>query len=434
MALPRFSCRFGAGNLSSIEFDDLRKKIGKDADMLCMNKEYKLSLAGELVSEDWMYRYNIPLFSTMDALGGEILRQARDYFGPNTSPVSSKKLDIDTLGKKIDAGEINDVEGLNNVFEEAPTVNIKAGIYTEDGKPYPGDVVSMILSIPKGTKTTFEMPVGSLLGTPIDKMIADVVKQNLKDVDWTTIESEVTAKIKDGVGEVVKAFDPFKHGGSIDSLTVKYASDPDFMDSIKAQLRASLNESLGPRIDDIKSIISENPKTKDLTLDDYPFVESITSNVWDAMTSGEVNTSSYLELRVKSAFAKEKANYISNPEYEKSLQENIAKQLKELGNLSTLDTALSQTSAELKEAKEALSVVENELIHTPDDSDLQKQQKDLEQEIAKQVDKLDALNEKQREQEELEQEQNNLNTENLDHESNQADGEATEKGNGIFDA
>lgn len=442
---------FRTGNTSYANFDRYKDELGEEAYMLGMSGNYKSALSSDLIAEDFNYRYNIGLLATMDMILGNPVRWSREYFGPNTCPVppevkeallaisepleecDTTEVDIDKLGEEIDAGTITDAAGIDAFIDASPIVHTRAGVYQADGTLYPGDAASAMMCTPKDTPSTFELSPDSLLGGPIDEMIADAVKKNLKDVDWQSIESELMGKIKDGVGEIVSAFDPFKGGSSVDALASEYAANTDFMDSIRSGLNNILNETLGPKLDEIKNIAAENPATKDLELTDYPFIESLTSQVWNATTAGNAESPSYIELRIKAELARQKVHYISEPENKAAIQQDIADKLNELGDLSTLDKDISQTNAEYEKSQKALKEVTEKLILNPDDTDLQKQAEDLQRDIAKEIDELDELNKKKAEADEIAREQSNLDTDSLDKESSRAERDADKHGKDIFE-
>ncbi|NIF05922.1 hypothetical protein F3J23_10760 [Chryseobacterium sp. Tr-659] len=444
-----FQLSFRSGNISYLAFDELKNSIGPDADMLCMNPQYNSDICGRLVEEDFMYRINLPLLITMDYTGGKAMRLRREQLGPNTCPVppdtknelmklssnedcETQNLDLDDLYDKISSGEISNAAGIDKAFAEAPMKqNIMGGAYDNAGNLYPGNVTSMMLSMPDGI-STFDMPVNALLGEPIDSTIASTLKQNLKEMNWDSIQRDVQDKIKDSVGELVQAFDPFSDGVSVSELAASYASNIDLTDTIKQQVSKSIEENIAPQISNINQILSENSQTSAFSLQEYPFTDAISGYIWASMTSASQDSASYLENSIKSEVAKQKVQYISDPANKLAIQQNIASRLSQLGDLSTLDADLAQTSGELKQSQQALSDVINQLINTPHDPDLQQRRDELEKEIQAKTDELEKLDEKQAERTAIQNEQDNLDPGKLNEESDHAGSDANEKGREIF--
>jgi hypothetical protein len=443
---------FRIGNISGYNFEELRKQIGEGADMLAADPQYQQELMKLLYKEDFAFRYNLRLLAGLDTLGGIVLRSCREMFGPNTCPVKpiefesfragklavagdecdTQEIDIDKLADDIESGKITDGEGIDKVFDEAPIIHIPAGMYTKDGKPYPGTLSSFTMYSPDSV-STFELPTSNLLGEPFDSIVADAIRDNLRDIPWDSTKDQVETAIRDAINQVVEAFDPFKDGDSVQALSSQYASTPAFADSIHELLAKFLQESLGARLNEIQQLLADNPATKDFPLNEYPAIESLAANIWKDMTSKPGGADSYFELRVKTELATQKINYISQPENKSAIQTQIADRLSKLGDLSTLSKDLSKTAGELNESQSALQHVVDQLIKDPGNADLKSQKEKLEGELQRQIDRLNELEEKQRQADELAREQNNLDGENLDHESKDAEKKADEKGKKIFE-
>ncbi len=445
-----FQLSFRSGNMSYLAYDNLKSTIGADADMLCMNSQYNSDIWGQLVSEDYMYRINLPLLITMDYTGGRAMRLRREQLGPNTCPVppntenntsmsflsdedcETKNLDLDDLYDKISSGEINNAAGIDKAFDDAPMKqNIMGGVYDSNGNLYPGNVTSMMLSMPDGI-STFDVPIDALLGDPIDTIIADTLKQNLKEMDWAGIQADVQDKIRDTVQELVQAFDPFSNGSSVSELSAGYASNDELAESIQQQLSKSVIENLASQATNVNKVISENIQTASFSLQEYPFSDALSGFIWNSMVSTSQESTSYLENSIKSEVARQKAQYISDPANKLAIQQSIANRLSQLGDLSTLDADLAQTSGELKQSQQDLNDVINQLISNPHDADLQNRRNELEKEIQAKTDELERLDEKQAERTEIQDEEDNLDPDKLNEESEHAKSEANEKGTEIF--
>lgn len=443
---------FRAGNLSAQNFEIYKNTLGDKAYMLGTDPDYKLLLNNDLLKMDPLYRAHILLLSSMETYGGIPLRWTRDYLGPNTCPVPPEKMflavanealddcetgdfDFDAFADAVDSGDITTLEEIDKMITDAKTVHTRAGMYDLNGTPYSNGMGDMTLSIPKGTKNTFESAPTDMFGlgnNPLDQAISDTLKENLTDVSWDEIENNINTYISDQIGDIVKAFDPFKDGSSVDSLTKQYLSNDLLMESIQKQLHTEVETLLGSKSGEIKSIIKTNSTTKDLDLIDYPFEESISAGFWEEISSSAESSSSYVELRITEALAAQKVIYISLPENKAAIQKDIANRLKTLGDLSTLDKDLASTKAELDAKNDALNEVVKKLILNPNDQDLIEHQNNLNSEIEKQTKELEELEKKKIQADEINREQSNLDSNSLDQEGKDAKDNADERGSEIF--
>lgn len=317
-------------------------------------------------------------------------------------------VDLDDFIDKTEGKEMATEEEFMTILEAYPTTTLGEQLVHPDGSPYPVNSFTTMLSMEHTPEyDVFVQGQGDLLGTPIDDAIMDELRPSLDQwLDWADIRASMDTAIADQVNALVDATDPFADGSTAGAVAARFMT-AEFREGISQRLASSLSEALGPHSASFASLLggvsqfeSASPEVRAM-LDKYPLVDALVSRVFGDMSAVSESGTSYLDAQTLLSVIEAKKAYFEDPQRKSDAQRKIAAAVTDLGDVSELQPDLARTAGEIDTSRQDLTSVNQKLLQTPDDTDLQGKREKLQEQIDQQLNDLYELEQKQAEQDEL---------------------------------
>jgi hypothetical protein len=348
--------------------------------------------------------------------------------GPGGEECDIFEVDLDDFIDQTEGKEMAAESDFMEILESYPITTTKAeGLVHSDGSPYTIDSFTTMLSMDHTAEyDVFAQKQGDLLGTPVDDAIMAELRPQLDQwLDWDDIRESLETAVANQVNELVEETSPFADGSAADAVAERFQT-VEFGEGISTHLGEALNARLGPHSGSFRSLLdgvslleSASPDVRAM-LRDYPLVDALASRVFSEMTAASEPGGSYLDAQTRVSVIEAKKEYFASPEQRAEAQQAITAAVTDLGDVGNLEPDLARTAGEIHASQENLAAVNERLLQTPDDKDLQKQRDELQRQIEQQVEEQYELERKQAESEELKQADAETGGETLDHEHTEA--------------